>query len=56
MALMIPEWRERPYRTTSKEDMEQYKKDFEKNQTNGFFEVCVFIFGFLILGMFIWLI
>ena len=39
-----------------KEDMEQYKKDFEKNQTNGFFEVCVFIFGFLILGIFIWLI
>lgn len=56
MALKIPEWRGRPYRTTSKEDMEQYEKDFEKNQANGFLEACVFIFGILIFGIFIWLI
>lgn len=56
MALQIPEWRGRPYRTSSKEDMEQYEKDFEKNQANGFLETCVFIFGILIFGMFIWLI
>ena len=56
MALQIPEWRGRPYRTTSKEDMEQYEKDFEKNQANGFLEFFVFLFGALMFGLFVYLI
>ena len=56
MALMIPEWRGRPYRTSSKEDMKQYEQDKLKNEGNGILEFFVFLFGVLMFGLFVYLI